>query len=113
MRDHFFRDAIKASASLLLWALHFFTLYIFVALACESVLVQSRLFGRPLIESVSLLLSLIVSLLALALLWRAVVLCRMEPQKLLPLARLGCALLGLIGIVWTSVPLLILSACTR
>ncbi len=113
MQDRFFRDAVDASASLLLWALHFFTVYIFVALACGSTLTQSRLFGRPLIKSVALLMSLIAALLALSLLWRAIALCRLAPRQLLSVARVGCTLLGILGIVWTSVPLVILSACMR
>lgn len=111
-RDHFFRDAMDASAPLLLWALHFFVVYIFAALACESTLVGAQLFSYPLIEGVLRLLSLIASLLLLGLLWRAIALYRHASQKFLPFTRLLCVMLGTIGIVWTSVPMFILSACS-
>lgn len=110
-RDHFFRDSVDASAPLLLWALHFFAIYIFVALACGSTLVDVQLAGFPLIKSVSLLLSLLALFLVAGLWWRAILLCRKRPQQLLSLARLGCAMLGAIGIIWTSVPMLILASC--
>jgi hypothetical protein len=110
-RDHFFRDSVDASAPLLLWALHFFAVYIFVALACGSTLVDAQLFGYPLIKSVSLLLSLLAILLVAGLLWRAIFLCRQRPQPLLSLARLGFAMLGALGIVWTTIPMLVLESC--
>jgi hypothetical protein len=110
-RDRFFRNSVDASAPLLLWALHFFTVYIFVALACESTLVDAQLFGYPYIECMSLLLSLFAIFIATGLLWRAAMMCLLRPRQLLSLARLGCAMLGIIGIIWTSVPMFILSAC--
>jgi hypothetical protein len=110
-RDHFFRDSVDASAPLLLWALHFFAVYIFVALACGSTLADAQLAGYSMIKTVSLLLSMIAILLVAGLCWRAILLCRQRPQQLLSLARLGCAMLGAIGIIWTSVPMLILASC--
>lgn len=110
-RDHFFRKSVDASAPLLLWALHFFGVYIFVALACGSTLSDAQLFGYPLIKSVSLLLSLIAILLVAGLCRRAILLCRQTPQQLLSLARLGCAVLGTIAIVLTTIPMFILASC--
>ena len=109
--DYFFRDAADASAPLLLWALHFFAVYIFVALACVSTLIDAQLFGYPLIKNVSLLLSLLAILLVAGLMWRAIFLYRKTSQQLLSLARLGCAVLGVIGIIWSTVPMLILESC--
>ncbi len=111
MRDHFFRNAVDASTPLLLWALHFFTVYIFTAAACDSTLEQVQLAGYPLVRAVALLLSLIALLLAAGLCWRSVFLYRPTSPTLLSLARLGCAILGTIGIVWTTIPLFILTSC--
>lgn len=110
-RDRFFQDALDASAPLLLWALHFFVVYIFVALSCGSTLVDATLFGRPLIESVCLALTVLALLIVAGSLWRAIGYCRLDAHSLLPLVRLGCAMLGMIGILLTSVPMFILSAC--
>lgn len=111
--DRIFHRTFDATAPLILWALHFFAAYIFAVASCDTTLADALWLDRPLIWMVLLAWTIVVLPVAAFLLWRAVVLYLMAPRQLLSGARLGCAVLGAIGIVWTAVPMLILSVCSQ
>jgi hypothetical protein len=109
--DGFFRHFLDATAPLLLWALLFFAGYVFVAVACDTALADRHWAGQPAILLILWGATIAVALAVLLLLVRAVALCRIAPRQLLSGARLGLAALGLLGIAWMAVPMLVLPAC--
>jgi hypothetical protein len=109
--DDIFRHFLDATAPLLLWALHFFAAYAFAAAACDSALANKIWVGQPAILLILAIATTAVLLAMLLLLVRAVKLCRIAPWQLLPGARLGLAVLGLLALAWVAVPLFILPVC--
>ena len=106
--DQLLKSITKGSAPLVVWAAHFFGVYVIVAAACTGAVrdgVHDRMavLGMPLILLSALALGVVATLL-----WRAL---RRPHNSLLAWARIGGALLALIAIAWTSVPLLILPPC--
>lgn len=110
--DDIFRHFLDATAPLLLWALHFFAAYAFAAVACDSALASSIWIGQPAILLMLAIATMAALMVILLFLWRAVKLCRIAPWQLLSGARLGLAVLALLGLAWVAVPLLILPVCT-
>lgn len=111
-RDRFFPPSFDACAPLLLWALHFFVAYVFAAAACLTSLAEAVWLGHPAIWVALLAWSFAALLCALWLLFRARRACRDAHDRLVSGVRMGCAVLALVGIAWTSLPLLMLSVCT-
>lgn len=111
--DGFFKHFLDATAPLLLWVLHFFTAYAFVAAACDSFLVDRDWGGQPAILVILAVATMMALLAIVLLLVRAVALCRVAPRRLLTGARLGLAVLSLMGLVWVAVPLFVLPVCMR
>jgi hypothetical protein len=110
MRDRLAPLSFDACAPLLLWALHFFGAYVFAAAACLTSLADTEWMGRSVIWLVLIVWTMAALLCALWLLIRAGR--RRRPDgRLLSGVRLGCAALGLVGIAWTGLPLLLLSTC--
>lgn len=113
MNDHIFRHMLDATAPLIVWALYFFAAYIFVALACDSILVQAQWLGQSLIRSVLMLWTIATGLALALLLWRAIINYRGAAYALMSAARLACALLALIASAWAAAPMFILSVCSQ
>jgi hypothetical protein len=112
-REYFFRRTFYATAPLLLWAVHFFGAYVFTAMSCASELADAMWHGRSVIAWVLVVWTALAIVLAICLLWRALIDYRKSRAALMNGARIGCALLGAIGIAWTAMPLFILSVCTK
>lgn len=111
--ERFFLRTLDATAPLLLWALHFFVAYIFVAMSCDTGWVDLIWRGSPAIRLLLVAWTMAMLALDLWLLLRAIVRYRNAPPGLQAGARVGCAVLGTIGIAWTAVPMFVLSACTK
>lgn len=109
--DDIFRHFLDATAPLLLWVLHFFAAYAFAAAACDSGLADRIWLGQPAILLILVVATVAVLLAILLLLVRAVMLCRLAPWRLLSGARLGLAVLSLLGLSWVAVPLFLLPVC--
>ena len=101
MRENLLPALFKGTAPLLLWALHFALCYGLVAAQCSPALAQA---GGP--SRTPLLLLTAVTLGGCLLM-----LPRHWPARLLDWATAGSAVLALVGIGWTSVPLLLLDGC--
>jgi len=95
-QDRFFRQMTHAVLPLLIWAAHFFFCYVYAAVACQ--------------RTVLVVVSLAAVFAAAALLARAVppTLRASGKPRLLHRATLAIALLSLIGILWSSIPIAML-----
>lgn len=111
-RDRLFLPVMDACAPLLLWALHFFGAYVVAAASCTTALADAVWLGQAAIRLMLLVWTIAALLFAVWLLLRARREGRKARRRLLSGARVGCAALGLLGIAWTALPLLALSACT-
>lgn len=110
--ERFLQRSCDAAAPLLLWLIWFFACYAFVALACDSILVHEQWLGMPAIRLVLYMANALALLVMLALLLRAVALYRSARRRtLLPTARVGIAALGMLGVLWTSMPAMLMAAC--
>jgi hypothetical protein len=109
MRDRFFVRAIYGSLPLIVWAAHFFGVYILAAAQCSPAGIT------PNAPSVWLLAMMSAAALGLCgfLTWRAwrVVRAAGGDPALHDWAALGSGVLALAGIVWSSMPLLMLDGC--
>lgn len=97
----------------IVWALHFFGLYVLVAAGCTAGWAEVPLLGT------SLLRVLLIAASMLALAWIAWLLMHADggrpPQGtrgLLSVAAAGSAWLALIGVAWASAPVLMLPVCS-
>lgn len=103
----------QGSAAFIVWALHFFGLYVLVAVGCTQGWADVPLLGTSLLR----VLLAAASLLALGwiggLLWRAGGgLRRRGGEDLLSVAAAGGAWLALIAVLWASLPALLLPMCS-
>ena len=109
MREHFFRKLMRGTLPLLVWAAHFGASYVLVAAQCSPAGFAP---GHP--QRLPLaLLTLAALALCGALAWRArrTLAGADEDAALLDWAAAGTALLGLVGIAWTAVPLWFVEGC--
>ncbi|MCC6073235.1 hypothetical protein ACFSQU_05835 [Massilia sp. GCM10020059] len=109
MRDRFFVRALHGTLPLLVWALHFFASYALVAAQCSPAVITRE---APSVWMLALLSAAAAGCCGL-LLWRAWLRVRAadgEPA-LHDWAALGSGIMGLMGVVWTSLPLLMLDGC--
>lgn len=107
----FFRASIHASLPLVWWALHFAFCYAGLAIGCTAGWDRgASLVGSPLQTALLIGSAIAVAGAAVLLLhaWRRA---RADDGSLLPRVRLVAAVMALIGIAWTSVPLLLLPLC--
>jgi hypothetical protein len=98
--DHLMPVLLRASAPLLVWGAHFFFCYAFIAIGCIAGI------GETMLKAVLLAAT------ALALgSWR-----RLDgpaPRRLRDLAALCGAILAIMGMGWTLIPLWLLGVCSR
>ncbi len=102
--DRLSGQLLLGTAPLLVWAAHFSFCYAYAAVGCAAGLQGMA----PLLWA-----SVIAMAMVLALLLRSVldVRRRRASRRLLDAARIGSAALALIGMGWTSVPMLLLAVC--
>ncbi|HET6600055.1 MAG TPA: hypothetical protein VFG60_08835 [Burkholderiaceae bacterium] len=105
--DLFFRKAWLGGAPLLVWALHLFGAYAFVAISCCSAFAETQWFGVAAPRLVLLAASVLALAAIVALLLRGL----REPESLLRTASTGTAALALIGVAWTTLPMLLMPMC--
>ena len=109
MRDRFFVRAIQGSLPLIVWAAHFFAVYILAAAQCSPAAITH--------DAPSVWLLALISAAALGLCgfltWRAWCVVREAggDPALHDWAALGSGVLALAGIVWSSMPLAMLDGC--
>lgn len=110
-RAPFFRASMRASLPLVWWALHFAFCYAGLAIGCKAGWNRGEsLLGSPL--QTALLAGCAVAVAgATALLLHAWRRSRAGDGGLLARVHLAAAVMALVGIVWTSVPLLLLPLC--
>jgi hypothetical protein len=109
MRDRFFVRLLRGSLPLIIWAAHWFGMYLSVAAQCSAALITPQ---APRGWMLGVLSVLAVGACA-ALLWRASSTLRRagDDAGLLAWAAAGSALLATVGIVWTSVPIMMIAGC--
>jgi hypothetical protein len=110
-QDRLFTQMFQGTAPLLVWAAHFFFCYAYTAAACTTGAERGHPGSDPV--NVLALASLLAAVATGTLLWRAVrqLDCEAAGDRLLDWAKVGSAVLALIGILWTSVPMFMLDAC--
>lgn len=91
-QDSLFRPVFVCAWPLLVWAAHFFACYIYVAAACADA-------ARPLLALSGIVLMLQAGALVLAI--------GAQGSRV----RVMCAGLGLLGVLWTCTPMLMLPVC--
>ena len=117
MSDRFFIRLLYGTLPLLVWALHFFAVYLLVAAQCSPALITPQAPRHAMLAMLSVL-----ALTACAtLLWRARATLRdgakndakndASPPRLLDWAQAGSAVLAMLGVIWTSVPVLMIDGC--
>lgn len=101
-------DALRASGGVILWALHFFVIYGFTALACERGFHAVVWFGAGPITWVVLGATAVTAMAMVALIRY---LLRNSPRAFVDW--LGAALTGLalIGVLYEAVPILLVEPC--
>jgi hypothetical protein len=109
-RATFFAGVLAGAAPMLLWSAHFAFCYVAIAVGCAAIARGGA------VTASSLTLMLVVGT-AGALAAAAVLLVRAcragmrEPAALLAKVRLAAAVLALVGIAWTGLPLAFLPPC--
>lgn len=106
--DHLMPILLRASAPLLVWGVHFFLCYAFIAIGCTAGM------GQTLLKAVLLAataLALAVSGAMALRSWRRVN--GPAPRRLRDLAALCGAGLAVMGVGWTLIPLWLLDVCSR
>lgn len=108
MQDGFFRQLLRGTLPLLVWAAHFMLCYLLAAAQCTPAVMRS---GGP--DRVLLGVATVVALLVCGwLLWRERGILRdAQEAGLLDWAAALSALLAFVGIVWAGLPLLLVSGC--
>jgi len=109
MGERFFRPLMYGTLPLLIWAAHFFAVYLLVAAQCSPALITPT---APRGAALATLSVLALGACAL-LLWRARATLRGAGRDsgLLDWARAGSAVLAMLGVIWTSVPMLLINGC--
>lgn len=105
--DAFFRGLWQGGGSLIVWALHFFGVYLLVAAGCCTPFAQARWFGVTALGWSSWLLTA----LAVTGITARLVNAWSRPHGFLRGTGLCCGALALIGVIWTMVPATMLPWC--
>jgi hypothetical protein len=109
MHDHFFRRLARATLPLLVWAGHFAFCYLLAAAQCTPGALRSGGPDRVLLGGVTVAALLVCLWLA----WRERAILRdARGARLLDWSAALSALLALVGITWTGMPLLLVGGCT-
>lgn len=109
--DRFFPSLLDASAPLILWGFYLFAVYAFAAIACDTAFAHTFWAGYAAVKMVLIGFTVMTVGLLLILLWRAAHLLRGAQQSLMSFARVGIGVLGFIGVVWTALPIFIMTSC--
>ncbi|MDQ1834860.1 hypothetical protein [Massilia scottii] len=109
MRERLFSKLLHACAPLLVWVLHFFFCYAWVAALCAPGMIDGAAPRRWVVGMASALALGVCLWLA----WRArhVLASASEATRLLDWAGAGSAVLAVTGVAWTSLPALLLDGC--
>ena len=106
--DHLMSSLLRATAPLLVWGGHFFLCYAFIAIGCTAGLGETML-------KAALLAATALALAAVAMMalppWRRIN--GPAPRRLRDLAALCSAVLSVMGVGWTLIPLWLLGVCSR
>jgi hypothetical protein len=107
MGERFFVRLLYGTLPLIIWAAHFFGVYILVAAQCSGAAAGAP--SRPVLGA----LSLLAIGACLALLWRARKALRNAADgiALLDWAVAGSAVLASAAIAWTTIPVLLIEGC--
>ena len=111
-REDFFRHLLQGGGPLMVWAAHFFGAYLLVATVCCTAFAQTPWFGIPALRLGLWGLSALAASVIAALIARSLRL----PHSLLRSAGAGGGALALLGVAWTTLPMLWslpLCACPR
>ena len=100
-RERFLRHLLQGGGPLMVWALHFFGAYVLVATVCCTAFAQTQWFG---ISALRASLWGLSALAAIVIAWLIVRSLRL-PHSLLRSAGAGGGLLALLGVAWTTLPM--------
>ncbi|MDB5934755.1 MAG: hypothetical protein JWQ01_2099 [Massilia sp.] len=107
MRDRFFVRLLRGSLPLMIWAAHWFAVYILVAAQCTPAMMSPAAPRRWMLA----VLSVVALGACLALLWRARRTLADGDASLLDWAAAGSAVLATVGVVWTTLPMALIDGC--
>ena len=109
MGDRFFIRLLSGTLPLLVWAAHFFAVYLLVAAQCSPAEITPEAPRRWMLA----MLSVLALGACAALLWRArrTLSDATRDPGLFDWAQAGSAVLAMLGIAWTSVPMLMIDGC--
>jgi hypothetical protein len=106
--DHLMPVLLRASAPLLVWGVHFFLCYGFIAIGCMAGMTETML-KAVLLAAAALALATVAAMGLRS--WRRVN--GPAPGRLRDLAALCGAGLAAMGVGWTLIPLWLLGVCDR
>ncbi|WP_292039634.1 hypothetical protein [Massilia sp. UBA6681] len=108
MQDHFFRQLMRGTLPLLVWAAHFTFCYLLAAAQCTPAVMRTGGPDRLLLGSATVAALAICLWLA----WRERGILRNATEAaLLDWAAALGAVLAFVGILWTGMPILLVSGC--
>ena len=112
MGERFFRPLLYGTLPLLIWAAHFFAVYLLVAAQCSPALIAPQA-PHGMLPAMLATLSVLALGACARLLWRARRTLRgaKHDPGLLDWARAGSAVLAMLGVIWTCVPMLMIGGC--
>jgi hypothetical protein len=99
---------LRASAPLVVWGVHFFLCYAFIAIGCTAG-IGGKMLKAVLLAATALALATVVAMALRS--WRRVN--GSAPRRLRDLAALCGAGLAAMGVGWTLIPLWLLGVCGR
>jgi hypothetical protein len=111
--ERFLRRSVSAASPLLLWAAHFFYCYVVVTVGCTTRGDAAALLAPPTLRWALLLGSALAAVAASWLVARSCMQVRSGEPGMALRVRLATGVLALIGIVWTTLPVLVLPLCIR
>jgi hypothetical protein len=100
-RERFFAHLLQGGGPLLVWALHFFSAYGLVATVCCTAFADTRWFG---ISALRICLWALSALAAIVIAWLIARSLRL-PRGLVRSAGAGGGGLALVGVAWTTLPM--------
>ena len=111
MGERFFRPLLYGTLPLLIWAFHFFAVYALAAAQCSAAATLPA--PRGALPAMLATLSVLALGACALLLWRARGTLRGAERApgLLDWAHAGSAVLALLGVIWTCVPMLMIGSC--
>ena len=99
--EHFLRRLLQGGGPLMVWALHFFGAYVLVATGCCSAFAETPWFGVSALRVSLWGLSALAAIAIASLIVRSLRL----PHGLLRSAGAGGGALALLGVTWTTLPM--------